>query len=343
MLSLVKLKRTNDVRIFYTMMKAIYYDRYGTPDVLQPKEVDKPVPMDDEVLVRIHATSINSWDWDMIRGEPIFVRMWGLFKPKHKIPGSDIAGRVESVGRAVKKFKPGDEVYGDIVEHGWGGFAEYACAKEDQLTFKPASMSFEEASAIPQAGLLALQGIRDCGKLQKGQHILFNGAGGGVGTLGVQIAKMLGAEITVVDSAEKLDMLKKLGANHVIDYRKEDYTNNGKTYDMIVDVVANRPISDYKRALATGGRFVMIGGSTSTILKMMITSPFTSKGTKSTDKRLTLMGYKPNRGLDDMSMFFQEGKVIPVIDKVFPLAETAEAFRYFSGGSFRGKVVIKTI
>jgi len=322
-------------------MKAIYYDRYGTPDVLKVKEIEKPVPKDDEVLVRVHAASINSWDWDMIRGEPVFVRMWGLFKPRHKIPGSDIAGRVESVGRAVKKFKTGDDVYGDIVEHGWGGFAEYACAKEDQLVFKPASMSFEQASAIPQAGLLALQGIRDCGKLKKDQRILLNGAGGGVGTLGLQLAKMIGGEVTVVDTAEKLAMLTSLGADHVIDYRKEDYTNNGKTYDVIVDVVANRPISNYKRALAPGGTFVMIGGATSTILKMMIMSPMISKEKRPGDRNLTIMGYKPNEGLDDMSKYFQEGKVTPMIDKVFSLEETADAFRYFASGVFKGKVVIK--
>jgi len=322
-------------------MNAIYYDQYGSPDVLQVREIERPVPSDDEVLIRVHAASINSWDWDMIRGKPAFVRMWGLFKPKHKIPGSDIAGRIESVGRRAKKFKPGDEVYGDIVEHGWGGFAEYACAKESQLVLKPASMSYEQAAAIPQAGLLALQGIRDFGKLQKGQHVLLNGAGGGVGTLGLQIAKMLGGEITVVDSADKLELLKSLGADHVIDYHEEDYTNIGQAYDIIVDVVANRSLSSYKRALAPGGIFVMIGGSTSTILKMMVMSPIISKGNRPDDKRLTIMGYKPNQGLDDMSTFFQEGKVIPVIDKVFPLAETREAFKYFASGSFKGKVVIK--
>ena len=322
-------------------MKAIYYDQYGTPDKLTLREIETPVPKDDEVLIRVHAASINSWDWDMIRGEPVFVRMWGLFKPKHKIPGSDIAGRIEVVGSKVKKFKPGDDVYGDIFEQGWGGFAEYACAKEGQLVFKPAAMTYEHASAIPQAGLLALQGIRDCAKLQKGQHILFNGAGGGVCTLGLQIAKMLGSEVTVVDSADKLDVLKSLGADHVIDYRKEDYTNNGKTYDVIVDVVANRPLSNYKRALAPGGTFVMIGGSTLTILKMMIFGPMFSKGNRPDHKRLTLWGYKPSQGLDDMSRFFQEGKVIPVIDKVFSLAETADAFRYFASGAFKGKVVIR--
>ena len=322
-------------------MNAIYYDQYGPPDVLQMREIERPVPSDDEVLIRVYAASINSWDWDMIRGKPAFVRMWGLFKPKHKIPGSDIAGRIESVGRRAKKFKPGDDVYGDIVEHGWGGFAEYACAKENQLVLKPASMSYEQAAAIPQAGLLALQGIRDCGKLQKGQHILLNGAGGGVGTLGLQIAKMLGGEITVVDSADKLEMLKSLGAHHVIDYHKEDYTNIGQAYDIIVDVVANRPLSSYKRALAPGGIFVMIGGSTSTILKMMVMSPIISKGNRPGDKRLTIMGYKPNQGLDDMSTYFQQGKVIPVIDKVFPLAETREAFKYFASGTFKGKVVLK--
>ena len=328
-------------------MKAIYYDRYGSPDNLALVDFPKPVPKDDEVLVRVHAASINSWDWDMILGEFAFTRLWGLFKPKHKILGSDIAGRVESVGRAVKKFKPGDEVYGDIVEHGWGGFAEYACAREHELAFKSALMSFEQAAAIPQAGLLALQSIRDFGKLQKGQRILLNGAGGGVGTIGVQIAKMLGGEITVVDSADKLQLLKTLGADHVIDYRKEDFTNNGLNYDLIVDVVANRPIFSYKKALAPGGQFVMIGGTTSTIMQMMTLGSLVSLVRKiaasPSDRRLAMMGYKPNHGLDDMSVFFQEGKVIPVIDKIFPLADTAEAFRYFGRGSFKGKVVIKLV
>jgi NADPH:quinone reductase-like Zn-dependent oxidoreductase len=328
-------------------MKAIYYERYGSPDNLTLTEVPNPVPKDDEVLVRVYAASINSWDWDMVRGEPIFVRLWGLFKPKHKIPGSDIAGRVESVGRAVKKFKPGDEVYGDIVEHGWGGFAEYACAHEHQLVLKPASMSYEQAAAIPQAGLLALQSIRDFGKLQKGQRILLNGAGGSVGTLGLQIAKMLGGEVTVVDSADKLPLLKTLGADHVIDYHKEDFTNNGLKYDLIVDVVANRPIFRYEKALAPGGQFVMIGGTTSTILQMMTLGSLVSQVRKiaasPSDRRVTMMGYKPNHGLDDMSIFFQEGKVIPVIDRVFPLADTAEAFRYFARGSYKGKVVIRIV
>jgi NADPH:quinone reductase-like Zn-dependent oxidoreductase len=328
-------------------MKAIYYDRYGSPDNLTLKEVPKPVPKDNEVLVRVYAASINSWDWDMILGEFAFTRLWGLFKPKHKILGSDIAGRVESVGSAVKKFKPGDEVYGDIVEHGWGGFAEYACAREHELAFKPASMSYEQASAIPQAGLLALQGIRDFGKLQKGQHILLNGAGGGVGTIGVQIAKMLGGEITVVDKADKLTLLKTLGADHVIDYHKEDFTNNGLKYDLIVDVVANRPIFRYKNALAPGGLFVMIGGTTSSILQMMTLGSIVSQMKKifarPSDRRLEMMRYKPGHGLDDMSTFFVEGKVIPVIDKVFPLTDTADAFRYFARGSYKGKVVIKIV
>jgi NADPH:quinone reductase-like Zn-dependent oxidoreductase len=336
-----------DVNPRITNMKAIYYDRYGSPDALTFTDMPKPVPKDDEVLVRVYAASINSWDWDMIRGEPIFVRIWGLFKPKHKVPGSDIAGKVEAVGRSIKKFKPGDEVFGDIVEHGWGGFAEYACAHEHQLVLKPASMSYEQAAAIPQAGLLALQSIRDFGQLQKGQRMLLNGAGGSVGTLGVQIAKMLGAEVTAVDSAEKLELLRKLGADHVIDYRKQDFTNNGVKYDLIVDVVANRPIFSYKKALAPGGQFVMIGGTTSTILKMMTVGSLVSQIKKivgsPSDRRVRMMGYKPNQGLEDMSNYFSDGKVVPVIDKVFALADTAEAFRYFAGGSFKGKVVIRIV
>ncbi len=209
-------------------MKAIVYQQYGSPDVLQLKEVEKPTPKDNEVLVKVHAASVNSWDWDLLRGKPFLARLWsGLLKPKHKILGCDIAGRVEAVGRKVKQFQPGDEVFGDISGCGWGGFAEYVCARENALALKPASMTFEEAAAVPQAAVVALQGLRDKEQIQPGQKVLINGAGGGVGTFAVQIAKSFGAEVTGVDSTKKLDMMRSIGA------------------DLILDEAASRSIFDY--------------------------------------------------------------------------------------------------
>ena len=218
-------------------MKAIVCTKYGSPDVLQLKEVAKPIPEDNEVLVEVHAASVNDWDWGLLRGKPFLNRLlFGLLKPKIKILGSDIAGRVEAVGRNVKQFQPGDEVFGDISGCGWGGFAEYVCARENALALKPASMTFEEAAAVPQAAVLALQGLRDKGQIQPGQKVLINGAGGGVGTFAVQIAKSFGAEVTGVDSTRKLDMVRSIGADHVIDYTQEDFTQSGQRYDLILDV-----------------------------------------------------------------------------------------------------------
>lgn len=318
-------------------MKAIVYHNYGSPEVLTLKEVDKPKPKDDEVLVKVHAASINSWDWDMVRGKPIFVRMWGLLEPKYTIPGADIAGRVEDVGRLVKKLKIGDEVFGDLCECSWGGFAEYACARETALALKPESMTFEQAAAIPQAGLMALQSLRDKGKVKTGQKVLFNGAGGGVGTFAIQLAKLYGAEVTAVDTIEKFPMMRSLGAEHVIDYTKEDFTQNGQGYDLIIDVVSNRSVSEYKRVLNPGGVFIMIGGTMASILKAMILSPVISM---SGDKKVGMLAYQPNKGLDVMSELFTSGQVVPVIDRVYPLQETAEAFRYYADGKFKGKIVI---
>ncbi|HYF68358.1 MAG TPA: NAD(P)-dependent alcohol dehydrogenase [Ohtaekwangia sp.] len=318
-------------------MKAIVYERYGSPDVLSLKEIPQPVPKANEVLVKVHAASINSWDYDMLRGEPFIVRMWGLFKPKYIIPGADIAGRVEAVGNQVKKFKPGDEVFGDLCESGWGGYAEYACGKEDAFAFKPKEMTFEEAAAIPQAGLMALQSIRDKGQVKPGDKVLINGAGGGVGTFAVQIAKVLGAEVTVVDRESKLHDLRELGADHTIDYMRVDFTKNGKTYDLIIDVVSNRSLTQYRKSLNPGGRFLMIGGTMGSIFQAMVLSRIIGK---QGDRDLGMLEYQANKGLDDMSMLYQSGKVIPVIDHIYPLAKTADAFRYYADGNFRGKVVI---
>jgi NADPH:quinone reductase-like Zn-dependent oxidoreductase len=321
-------------------MKAVVYTRYGPPDRLQMVDIEKPVPSDEEVLVRVYSASVNSWDWDMLRGKPFLTRLiGGLLKPSKKILGADIAGRVEATGAGVKHFIPGDEVFGDIAGRGFGGFAEYVCVPEKLLAKKSPEVSFNQAAALPQAGLLALQGLRYKGSLREGQWLLINGAAGGVGTLALQYAKSAGAVVTCVDLEEKFDLLRSLGADQLLDYSKEDYTRTGQQYDRILDVIAQRPVSAYRRALKPGGTFAVIGGSTSLILKLMILGPLmTAFG----NKKLGLMGYRPNR--DDLLLLDQlckEGKVVPVIDKCYALHEVADAFRYFGTGRVRGKIVIR--
>jgi NADPH:quinone reductase-like Zn-dependent oxidoreductase len=319
-------------------MKAIVYERYGPPDVLQLKEVKKPTPKDNEVLIKVHAASINSWDWELLRGKPFVNRLlFGLLKPKIKILGADIAGRVEAVGRNVKQFQPDDEVFGDLCECGWGGFAEYVCARENTLALKPASMTFEEVAAVPQAAAMALQGLRDKGQIQPGQKVLINGAGGGVGTFAVQIAKSFGAEVTGVDSTKKLDMLRSIGADQVIDYTQEDFTKSGQRYDLILDVAAYHSIFDYKRALSPKGIYVMVGGSSARIFQAIFLGPLISM---TGSKKLGILAHKPNKGLDFMKELFEAGKVVSVIDRRYPLSEVPEALRYFGKGHAKGKVVI---
>ena len=320
-------------------MKGVVYTKYGSPDVLQLKEVEKPIPKDDEVLIKVHAASINSWDWDMLTGRPLEYRLLsGLLKPtKTKILGCDIAGRIEAVGRDIKKFHPGDAVFGDLCEGFWGGFAEYVCARENELTLKPAGMTYEEAAATPQAGLLALQGLCDKRKIKPGQRILINGAGGGVGTFGIQMAKSFGADVTGVDSTGKLDMMSSLGADHVIDYTQEDFTKNGKCYDLILDVKTDRSIFDYRRALSSNGIYVTVGGRSARILQLVFLGSLISM---TGSKKLTLIMHKPNKDLNILNELIESGKVKPVIDRCFPLSETAEAFQYFGEGHFKGKVVI---
>jgi len=319
-------------------MKAIVYQKYGPPDVLQLKDVEKPTPKDNEILVKIHAASVNDWDWGLLRGKPFVNRLlFGLLKPKIKILGVDIAGRVEAVGRNVEQFQPGDEVFGDISGCGWGGFAEYVCIPENALALKPASMTFEEAAAIPQAGLLALQGLRDKGQIQPGQKVLINGAGGGAGTFAVQIAKSFGAEVTGVDSTRKLDMMRSIGADQVIDYTQEDFTKNGQHYDLILDVAAYHSIFDYKRALSPKGIYVMVGGSMALMFQVLFLGPWISM---SGSKKMAILMHKPNKDLAFMKELFEAGKVAPVIDRRYPLSEVAEALRYFGEGHAQGKVVI---
>lgn len=321
-------------------MKAIVYTNYGSPDVLQLTSVEKPVINDDEVLVKIHAASINSWDWDQLLGKHFLVRLiGGLLKPRYKILGADIAGRVDVVGRNVTQFQPGDEVFGDIAGNGFGGFAEYAAVPEKLLALKSPAMTFEQAASLPQAGLLALQGLRYGGAVQSGQKILINGAGGGVGTIALQYAKLCGAEVTCVDLAEKFDLLRSLGADHLIDYTKEDYTRNGRQYDLILDVTAHRKIADYKRALKPGGTFSMIGGSMGgLLLQLMLFGPLLSRFG---NRKLGIMGYRPDRNdLELLNRLFEEGKLLPVIDRCYPLHEVPDAFRYFGTGRMKGKIII---
>ena len=318
-------------------MKAIVFTKYGSPDFLELKEVEKPTPKENEVLIKVHASSINDWDWGLLRGKPFANRiMFGLLKPK-KILGCDIAGRVEAIGKNVKQFQPGDNVFGDISGGNWGGFAEYACARENEIALKPVSMSFEEAAAIPQAGALALQSVYDKAQIQSGQKVLINGAGGGAGTFAVQIAKSLGAEVTGVDSTRKLNMMRSIGADHVIDYTQEDFTKNGQCYDLIIDNAAHHSIFDYKRALSPKGIYVMLGGSTARIFQIMFLGPLISM---TGSKKLGILMLKPNKDLAFMKELFETGKVKPVIDRRYPLSEVPEALRYFGEGHTKGKVVI---
>jgi NADPH:quinone reductase-like Zn-dependent oxidoreductase len=317
-------------------MKAIVYQKYGPPDVLELKEVAKPTPKDNEVLIKVHAVSVNASDWEALRGSPLYTRLWGLLKPKYKILGSDIAGRVEAVGRNVTQFQPGDAVFGDILGC-WGGFAEYVCAPENALILKPASMTFEEAAAVPQAACVALQGLRDKGQIQPGQKVLINGAGGGAGSFAVQIAKLFGAEVTGVDSTGKLDMMRSIGADQVIDYTQEDFTQNEQRYDLILDLVAYHSIFDYKRALSPKGVYVMVGGSMAHIFQTLFFGSWISMTGR---KKMGILGAKPNKDLAFIIELIESGKVIPIIDRQYPLSEVPEALRHLGEGHAKGKVVI---
>lgn len=320
-------------------MKAIVYTQYGSPDVLEMKEVEKPTPRDDEVLIHVSATAVNAADWHLLRGDPLLLRLFsGFLKPKRQILGGDVAGRVEAIGRNVKQFQPGDEVFGDLSGCGRGCFAEYVCAPEDALVLKPARLTFEEAAAVPFAGVTALQGLRDKGQIKSGQKVLIQGAGGGVGTFAVQIAKAFGAEVTGVCSARNVEVVRALGANHVIDYTQEDFTQGGQQYDVILAANGDHPIWAYKRALRPGGNSVVIGGSDAQIYQSMFWGPLISMTGK---KKMGNLLMRPNRNdLLFLKELLEAGKVVPVIDRRYPLRETAEAIRYLEEGHARGKVVI---
>ena len=321
-------------------MKAIVYTEYGSPDVLELKEVAKPTPKDDEVLVKVYAVSVNAADLHLLRADPFLIRLSsGLLKPKNTILGSDIAGRVEAAGSDAKQFKPGDEVFGDISGCGWGGFAEYACVSETALALKPANLSFEEAAAVPMAAVTALQGIRYAGQIRPGQKVLIHGASGGVGTFALQLAKSFGAEVTAVCSTRNLDVARSIGADHVIDYTKEDFAKNGKKYDLILATNGDRSISDYRRALSPKGIYVQTGGSMTQMSQAMIQGPWISM---TGSQKMGNMGVaKPNKkDLVTIKELLEAGKVNPVIDRCYPFDQVADAIRYLEEGHAQGKVVI---
>ncbi|TET00363.1 MAG: NAD(P)-dependent alcohol dehydrogenase [Promethearchaeota archaeon] len=313
-------------------MKAIVYEKYGPPEVLQLIEVEKPTPKENETLVKVHATSLNDADLDFLRGKMQLSR-----KPRYKILGSDIAGRIEAVGRNVKQFQPGDDIIVDLSRYGFGAFAEYVCVPEKALLLKSARMTFEEAATLPQAAILALQGLRDKKQIQPREKVLINGAGGGVGTFAVQIAKFFGAEVTGVDSTEKLDMVRSIGADYVIDYTQEDFTKSEQHYDLILDVVVSHSISDFKRVLNPNGILRMVGGSMARVFKAALLGPLISRS-----KKMSIVVWKPNKKEDMVFLteLIETGKVVPVIDRQYPLSEVAEAFRYLEEGHHKGKIVI---
>ena len=299
-------------------MKAIVCKRYGPPEDLTLEEVPKPAPKDDEVLVKVHAASVTFSNLALVSGRPFVARLAGvgLLKPKNRIPGSDIAGRVEAVGRNVQKFVPGDEVFGDISGCGRGGFAEYVCAPEHALAKKPVNISFAEAAAVPEAALVALQALRDKGQIRKGQKVLICGASGGIGSFAVQIARYFGAEVTGVCSAGNADLVRSIGADHIIDYTTEDFTKNGQQYDLILATAGYRSIFDYRRALGPRGIYVATGGAMAQIFQGILLGPFLSTG----GKRMGSMLVEPNRDLDFMREIIEAGQVKPVIDRCYPFA-----------------------
>lgn len=320
-------------------MKAIICTKYGSPDVLKFEEVQKPVPGDDEVLIKVHAAAANAGDWHLMRADPFMIRlMYGLQKPKHEILGTDVAGCVEAIGKNVTEFQPGDEVFGNMSSSGFGAFAEYVCAPENSIALKPSNITFENAAAVPSAAGTALQALRDKGQIQSGQKVLINGASGGVGTFAVQIAKAFGAEVTAVCSTGNMEMVRSIGADHVIDYTKEDFTQNGQQYDLILAANGYHPISDYKRALSPTGIYVMTGGSTAQMFQAMTMGSWISM---TSSKTMSNMMAKPNqKDLIFMQELLETGKVVPVIDRRYPLSEVPDAIRYLEEGHAKGKVVI---
>lgn len=320
-------------------MRALVFTKYGSPEVLQLKEIVKPTPKENEVLVKIHATAVNDYDWSMIRGKPYLYRLlYGILKPKHQTPGMELAGTIEGLGANTNLFKIGDAVYGDISQYGFGSFAEYVCTNEKALTLKPIQMSFEEAASIPHAAMLAVQGLIDIGQLQKRQKILINGAGGGMGTYALQIAKLYDAEVTGVDTGNKLKMMKELGFDHIIDYKKENFTNNKQSYDLILDAKTTRSTFQYLKALNPSGKYVTVGGYLNRLFPLLILKPLISIISK---KSVHIVALKPNKDLEYINELFSAGKIKPVIDGPYKLNEVPRLIQYFGEGRHQGKIIIK--
>jgi len=320
-------------------MKAVVFNEYGLADVLTLKDLVPPKPKDNEVLIKISAVSINDWDWGLLRGKPFVNRMMaGIVKPhKDKILGSDVAGTVVDMGKDSSQFEKGDEVFGDLSACGFGGFAEYVCASEKALTIKPKEMSFEQAAAIPQAAVLALQAVQDKRTQQAGMQVLINGAGGGAGSFAIQMAKSFGDHVTAVDCASKFALMQELGADEVINYKAEDFTHNGKTYDLIIDMMGYHSIFDYKRSLKSSGRYMMVGGCSSLIFQtLFIGSTLSLFGSK----KLAILPHEPNKNMEELVSLFQRNLIRPIIDRCYPLAEIGQAMKYFGERNSKGKIVI---
>lgn len=319
-------------------MKAMLFTQYGPPEVLHLQEVDRPIPKDGEVLVRVHAASLVWADMAFVRGSPFVSRLsTGLLKPRYQIPGMDMAGRVEAVGPNAKSFRPGDEVFGDVSSASYGAFAEYVCARQDAIAHKPANTSFAQAAAVPQAALVALQALRDNGQIQPGHRVLVNGASGGNGTFAVQLAKSFGAEVTAVCSSPNLDLVSSLGADHAIDYTREDFTEGGPRYDLVLDIVGNQPVARCLRALAPGGVYVAVPFSAGAMLLGPVIAMLGGK-------KLSQFMQKPRaKDLVVMKELIEAGGVTPVVDRRFPLDELPRALRYAGEGHPRGKIVIAVV
>jgi len=317
-------------------VKAVVYTRYGPPGVLRLTDVEKPVPGRGEVLVKVHAVSLNRSDWETLRGKPLYSRIGGPFRPRHHVLGSDIAGEVAAAGPGAALFRPGDAVFADILSH-MGGFAEYACVPESALSRMPAGLSYEEAAALPQAGAIALQGIRDKGQVKAGHAVLVNGAGGGSGMYALQLAKLLGAEVTGVDNTGKLEFMASLGADHVIDYTRDDFTASGRAYDLILDLAAYRPPLACRGSLRPGGRYLYVGGSVAALLQVLLAGPLTRAG----DRKIGVLAVRLGvQHLAPLVELCQTGKIATVIDRRYALGEVPEALRYLGGGNAKGKVIV---
>jgi NADPH:quinone reductase-like Zn-dependent oxidoreductase len=318
-------------------VKAISRNRYCRPEELELIELDKPVPKTGEVLVRLHSTALNASDVELLTGRPAYSRVFGLFKPRFAILGSDIAGVVDAVGPNVERFSPGDAVYGDIFET-FGALAEWVCAPEDKLRSKPAAMSFDEAAALPQSGTIALQALQDKADVKPGQKVLINGAAGGGGSFAIQIAKALGAEVTAVDSAEKQEVMRALGADSVLDYAQDDCTRADDRYDAILDLVGHHSVLDFRRILAPRGRYYLVGGPMGLVLGTLTLGSLLSLFS---GKKMRLLALKTNQGLSDLEEKIASGRIAPHIDRIFPLERSPEALRYLADGHAKGKVIIR--